>query len=361
MGEISVIQLIDSLNVGGAEMVSVNIANTLSKSGLNSHICATRSEGDLKEKICEEVGFLFLQREKFFDIKALKSFSKYIKKHSISIIHAHSTSLYFAIQIKLLNRDVKVIWHDHYGISSDYSNRPKRIIKFCSRYVSTILSVNTSLKNWAEKELKCKNVIYLPNFADLKVHTKVLTTLKGTDNKRITIIAGLRPQKDHLNLFKAFKTVNEQYPEWTLHVVGKDYEDTYSDKLHSFIKSNNLSNRVFFYGVRKDVDNILEQTEISVLSSKSEGLPVALLEYGLSKTPAIVTDVGLCKEVLHNDLLVAPAGVSDKLANVIKYLISNEKIRKDEGMRFYNRVKNIYGKENYVQKLIGIYEGTSKK
>jgi glycosyltransferase involved in cell wall biosynthesis len=47
----------------------------------------------------------------------------------------------------------------------------------------------------------------------------------------------------------------------------------------------------FVYGSQQDVENILNQATIAVLSSQSEGLPVALLEYGLYK-PVVVTAVG---------------------------------------------------------------------
>jgi glycosyltransferase involved in cell wall biosynthesis len=48
----------------------------------------------------------------------------------------------------------------------------------------------------------------------------------------------------------------------------------------------------FVYGSLQDVENILNQATIAVLSSQSEGLPIALLEYGLHKKPVVVTAVG---------------------------------------------------------------------
>ena len=48
---IKVLQIIDSLNPGGAEMMAVNIANALQETGVDAHICATRVEGSLKSNI----------------------------------------------------------------------------------------------------------------------------------------------------------------------------------------------------------------------------------------------------------------------------------------------------------------------
>ena len=62
--KIRVLQLIDSLQVGGAEVLAVNISNSLSKQGIVSHLCATRTEGPLKENLDPTVEYLFLERKK---------------------------------------------------------------------------------------------------------------------------------------------------------------------------------------------------------------------------------------------------------------------------------------------------------
>ena len=49
MNDLGVIQVIDSLDAGGAEVLAVNIANALSETGMNSHLCVTRKEGVLKK------------------------------------------------------------------------------------------------------------------------------------------------------------------------------------------------------------------------------------------------------------------------------------------------------------------------
>ena len=74
-----VIQIIDSLNTGGAEVLAVNIANSLSKKNVNSYICATRQEGKLLTSIDANTGYLFLNRRKKIDFKSLFLFKNYLK------------------------------------------------------------------------------------------------------------------------------------------------------------------------------------------------------------------------------------------------------------------------------------------
>ena len=137
--KIKVLQLIDSLQVGGAEVLAVNIANALSKQGLVSHLCATRTEGPLKENIEQAVGYLFLERKKTVDIKSIKKLKKYIKKNNISIIHAHSTSYFIAICVKFIYPKLKIVWHDHYG-KSEFLNKTSRLsIQFISFAFSGVI------------------------------------------------------------------------------------------------------------------------------------------------------------------------------------------------------------------------------
>jgi glycosyltransferase involved in cell wall biosynthesis len=280
--KLKVLQIIDSLNVGGAEVLAVNIANGLSKYTVESHICVTRKEGPLKKKISSRVGYLFLNRTTTIDFKAILKLNTYINKNKIQIVHAHSTSSFIAFCIKLLQPKIKIIWHNHTGAYIYLSGNKLRVLKICANFINVIINVNKDLDNWSKNILKHKNSRYVPNFSnfnDLSLSTK----LKGTKDKRITCLANFREVKDHLNLLKAFKIVLETNAEWTLHLVGKNYEDAYSTSILSFIDRHQLGENIFLYGMCSDIKNILKQTEIGVLSSKSEGLPISLLEYGLSK------------------------------------------------------------------------------
>ena len=128
-----VIQLIDSLDAGGAERVAVNLANALSTEIDSAFLCATRKEGLLKESISSDVGYLFLNKQKAIDLRAIKSLNVFVKVNNINIIHAHSSSFFLATIVKILNRKVSIVWHDHYGNSEFLNVRKHGALKLCSR------------------------------------------------------------------------------------------------------------------------------------------------------------------------------------------------------------------------------------
>jgi glycosyltransferase involved in cell wall biosynthesis len=293
-----VLQLIDSLDAGGAERMAVSIANMLSETIERSYLCTTRQEGLLKSTLKPEVSYLFLNKQGKIDIVAIMALKRYIKKEQINIIHAHSTSFFMATLMKWLRPGLKIVWHDHYGNSNYLQERNYGVLKFCSGYFSLILSVNSVLECWAKHYLKCPLVIFLPNFPVQFRDTLPVTHLKGQLGKRVLCLANMRPQKDHHTLINAFRKVHNDYPEWTLHCVGQDFKDNYSKSIYALVNDLNLKNQIYFYGSCPDTDYVIQQSDIGVLSSASEGLPLALLEYGLGSLPVVATDVGDCRSAL---------------------------------------------------------------
>ncbi|APY07536.1 hypothetical protein BWZ20_04150 [Winogradskyella sp. J14-2] len=352
-----VLQLIDTLDAGGAERMAVNLANALSGSVDASYLCATRKEGLLKESLDKDVRFLFLKKKGTFDIKAMLRLHAFIKSEKINIIHAHSSSFFLATLVSLFLNNIKVIWHDHYGDSEYLSKRPRSILKLCSYFFSHSFAVNDTLLQWAKKHLNNSSVSYLPNFIIFEKHSLLKTKLKGQRGKRIVCLANLRPQKDHFNLIEAFSKIEKKFPEYTLHCVGASFNDDYSKKVYSLVKSLQLSHKVFFYGSCADVKAMLSHCNIGVLSSKSEGLPLALLEYGEARLAVAATNVGDCKKVVRSGLsgLLVPKENSVALAKALEDLITNKIESKNMGLALRDTVYNKYSQFATLKLVLGVY------
>ena len=349
-----ILQIIDSLNVGGAEVLAVNIANGLSEKGVDSFLCATRKEGDLKVNINEKVNYIFLNKKKSIDILAVFRLKKYIKKHEIQIIHAHTTSSFIAFCVKLIHPNIKLIWHNHTGAYINLSGKKLRILKWYSRYIDYIISVNKELDSWSKLVLNHKNGAYISNFPVFSNQHKK-TKLKGIKDKKIVCLAGLREVKDHINLLKAFVVVRNNFPEWTLHLIGKDYEDICSENIKLFIKEQDLETHVFLYGVQSDIKYILSQASLGVLSSKNEGLPISLLEYGLANLPILVTNVGECKNVINNANAIVESEDSIKFAKALMYIIESKEIKEQIRQSLNETVQQKFSKEAIIKELIYTY------
>ena len=353
-----VIQIIDSLEAGGAERMAVSIANGLSEK-TTSFLCSTRKEGQLKNAVQAEVNYCYLNKKRRLDIKAFLSLRSFIKKNDISLVHAHSSSFFIAVLMKMFNPSLRLIWHIHLGSFYKLSKSKLFFFKLFSRFFSAIIVVNSTLEKWVSEQWKHPAVYYLPNFPSIpSVSEKSNDQLQGEKGKRIICLANLRPEKDHLNLLKAFAKVKNIYPDWSLHMVGNDLNDAYSDKIKVYVKEHDLQKNVHFYGSLSNIPEILSQCEIGVLSSSSEGLPLSLLEYGMCSLAVVATHVGDCYKVIpdiEKGVLVPPRD-PESLADGIMTYIKNEKIRKEKAKNINDHIKNKYTKKRFIEALIGIYE-----
>ena len=352
-----VLQLIDSLHTGGAERVAVNFANALVSHVENSYLCTTREEGLLKENISRNVHYLFLNKKSTIDFKAIKMLSHYIRANNIGIFHAHSSSFFLGTIIKILNPKIALIWHEHYGNREHASFISNVILKICSYFFSAIIAVNNSLKARSERKLLTKDVYVISNYPKFDSGSKE-TTLHGEMGKRIVCLANLRPDKDHINLLKAFIEVCKFQPDWSLHLIGHFYMDEYYKSIKGFIESNGLEKRVFIYGSCADAFHILRQSTIGVLSSKSEGLPLALLEYGLAKLPVVATNVGDCNQVISNknEGCLVNSKNHEALAEALLYYIDNTDLRKKVAQNLHSKVLASFSESSILELLIKIYK-----
>ena len=116
-----------------------------------------------------------------------------------------------------------------------------------------------------------------------------------------------------------------------------------------------MSKRVFFYGLCTDIKFILSQTSIGVLSSESEGLPLALLEYGLAKIPVLVTDVGQCKVVVKNTEALVEAKNSAKFAKKITNIVLNSNLKNKIMVDLNKTIIENYSREYTIKKLKKVY------
>jgi len=356
-----VLTLIDSLIAAGAERMAVNIANLLADEGIGSHLCATRVGGPLEEFIGDEVLFFVANKKGVLDISALNRIGRYIKNNHINIIHAHSSSIYWGFILKLLFPEVKLVWHDHFGLSEQIYKRPSFWLKRVSSIVDHAFVVNEKLYDFATAILKMplNKVSFLANFAslDISYHNQV----ELPDNNcypKLLCLANLRRQKDHDNLLYAFAEVAKAYPNARLYLVGGHFGDEYYRHLNKRIeKEESLRKRVFILGSRNDVAGILAGCDIGILSSLSEGLPVALLEYGSALLPVVCTDVGDCGFVLDKGRCgeLVPAHNSKALADAIIYVLENGGQAQKKAALLKERIDLNFSRKGAGEKILKVY------
>jgi len=139
-----------------------------------------------------------------------------------------------------------------------------------------------------------------------------------SDRIQITYVGRLVKVKGVEYLIKAAIGLKHNF---RLLVVGDGPE------LQSLVELAAGDSRIMFMGFRSNVQDILAQTDIFVLPSLSEGVPLALLEAMASGCACIVTNIGLPIYHGRDGLVVEPKN-SSELALAIENLIDNVELRK---------------------------------
>jgi glycosyltransferase involved in cell wall biosynthesis len=352
--------LSDTLSAGGLERVSVMIANGLPPSHYRAHLCTTRRDGPLSGLVAPHVARLRLERRGRFDTRAIHRLTAYIRKHEIALLHAHGTALFIAVVASLIVPRVRVIWHDHFG-THEIERRPEWLYRMAVRRAHGVIAVTEPLAEWARHSLNVPGdrVWYVPNFAgDLPAGKPGRPTLPGKPGFRIACVANMRPQKDHPNLIRAMREIVREVPEAHLLLFGAAADADYASTIWKEVEESGLSLSISWLGSRDDVGDVLRNCDIGVLSSASEGLPLALIEYGMSGLPVVATRVGQCAEVLDDGsagVLVAP-GAPGELAAAIVSLLKSPKDRAAAGVRLRDRVRRLYNQDRAIEQVCAIYD-----
>lgn len=350
-----ILQLIDSLDAGGAERMAVNYANALQKNISFSGLCTTRKEGQLRELLSSEVAYLFLEKKKTLDFKALFRLQSFVKKNRIEFIHAHSSSYFTAVLLKVLYPKIKIVWHDHFGARHLQPKNKNLSLKAASLFFNRVLTINFENKKWLEAFLYTAKINYFPNFIPIQNDSASPTKLNGEPNKRIVFLANLKNPKNHLQFLKVFYESKAVSSNWSLHLIGNDYEDGYAGAIKMFIKDKQLENNVFLYGSCIDTFAILNQATIGVLCSTYEGFPVTILEYAMSKLAVLSTNVGFCSEIIEdgkNGFLFSPDD-NEQIKNKLTLMIENsENIIGTFAQNLYDKVLQNYTDDAVIRNYI---------
>lgn len=356
-----VMQITDWLEPGGKERVAVNLANMLPRDRFDSYLCTTRvSRGGLERILANDVGRLRLDRTRAVDISAMRRLVEFNVLHQIDVMHAHGSSLFLASLASLFAPHPAVVWHDHYG-PYRRDDRPAWLYRIAAARIDGVIAVNQALLDWSRERLRIapERTWYLPNFvAETRLVSAAPTVgLPGRRGNRVVCVAHLRPQKDHRTLLQAFAIVVRTVPDAHLLLLGGQSDGRYAAGLIELAESLDLRRSISFLGQRDDVPTVLAQSDVGVLSSESEGFPLALIEYGLAGLPAVSTNVGQCAEILDHGRsgLLVDGGDPRALAAALTDLLTDPERRRVLGGSLRARVRDHYTAGPLLERICGIY------
>jgi glycosyltransferase involved in cell wall biosynthesis len=200
------------------------------------------------------------------------------------------------------------------------------------------------------ERVPARKVLVIHNGIDVDRYCVAGTRRTGAPVHAVTV-GRLDPIKDQATMLRAVRLVVDQVPEFSLDIAG---DGPSRPGLEALCASLRLSGHVRFHGYRGEVSPYLAEADLFILSSVSEGIPLALLEAMACGLPAVTTDVGGLPEVVvpgETGWLVPPRS-PDALAEAMLRLLAEPVALDRMGRAARRRVEDQFN----LKKVVAEYE-----
>jgi glycosyltransferase involved in cell wall biosynthesis len=324
--------------IGGAQIHLRDISLQLKKDGHDVNVLVGEN-GMLVDKLLSEginVDVIPTLVRKISPVKDMQAFFKVrtkIKKIAPDIIGLHSSKAGIIGRLAAFGLKIPVVFTAHgWAFANGVSEKSKKVYilieKFLSPLVSKIITVS------AQDKLLAIKYNVASNEKQIVIHNGMPDIISSEEVKKdsecisIISIARFSHQKDHDTLIRAL--ANIENINWKLNLVGKGPAMAQSK---AKVKSLNLSSKVSFLGERDDIAALLHASDVFVLSTNWEGLPLSIIEAMRASLPVIATDVGGVSELVEdgvNGFLVDNKNVV-QLKEALEKLLTNSQLRYELG------------------------------
>jgi len=319
-----ILHVITSLYTGGAERLIVDLLPRLSLDGSNQVelLLLNGVETPFKQLLIQKgikIHCMSMTND-VYNPRKMFAVRRFLSSHHYDIIHTHNTACQLFVPLARLFGS-----HEGVLLTTEHSSANRRrshwwlqwLDKWMySRYEFIVCIADKAKDNLEAYTGRRDNIITINNGVDINRFIHPIKDISGQDSFIVTMVAALRIEKDHETLLKALRLLPQNY---RLRIVGGGPHEV-ADSVKNVCHQLGLDDRVDFMGLRQDIPDILEQSDINVLSSHWEGLSLSSIEGMASGRPFIASDVDGLREMVGGAGVLFKHGDDKDLAGKIMHL-----------------------------------------
>ncbi len=331
------------------------------------------SDGSKKIKYCDKSFSLSIKRRplRLGNIRAIYQLRKILNKENYDLIHCHTPMGGVVARLatkKLFKKNkLKVIYTAHGFHFFKGSSKLSWIFfynieKYLSKYSNAIITINkedyiTAKENFKSNIYLIDGVgVNLDNFSPVSYEdkNKLRNIYKYNENDFIIImVAEYTKNKNHKFLIESIKELSNSINNMKVLLagVGDEYES-----ISNLINSYGLNNTIYQLGYRRDIPSLLNISDVLVVCSYREGLPVNLIEAEACGVIPVATNIRGVKDVIDNEKFgyLYPINNKDLFIDKIKYIYNNKSNLSNLRNKIINRSKK-YSVELAIKNMDIIY------
>ncbi|PKP59295.1 glycosyltransferase [Candidatus Atribacteria bacterium HGW-Atribacteria-1] len=288
------------------------------------------------------------------------------EKPDIIISFSHIFNPYL-ILTKLFMRKIKVILTLHNYPSIDFVHFfEKTVYKLLLKQADRIITCSkicgedaiTRFNAPEDKVITIYNPVYIEKINNIKNEEIEDELFFKNNNPKIISVGALHYRKGFNYLLKAFKLIRENGINANLIILGEGSERT---NLEILVRDLNLENEVILPGYKANPYKYIKNSDIFVLPSLWEGLPLVLVEAMICEVPIIATicPSGVEELITHNvNGILVPSQDEKELANAIMDLLNNKGKAKELAKEGNKKIHDFDAKKTikeYEKEFIKVY------
>ncbi len=354
MAKETIIVIIDTLSRGGAETLLVGILPQLSQR--YKVILVTLSEQcdyDQNELVFYK-RYILGYKNKLSIPGCVRKLRRIIHDNHPQIIHSHL--LYSNIVARLAcPKNVQLFYSFHSEMSkSAFDN--SRILTFIEKNITrenhTLIAVSNEILMDYEKCIRMMhNKKVLTNYVGDEFTNR--TVKKYVPNKKLNLVTvgNIKVVKNHQFLVDAFKHLHGY--DICMDIYGTD-SGHLQKSLQEQVDANGLP--IKFKGLAFNVHDVLLKYDLFVLCSKSEGMPLSVLEAMASGLPLLLSDLPSLKNMTQHNALFFDVNDPLSFVALVKNILNDKYDLKKLAEHGVDIVRKHYSKTIYLKKLFSIYD-----
>ncbi|MGB6974722.1 MAG: glycosyltransferase [Terracidiphilus sp.] len=346
-----------SMEVGGAEVLVSQMCRSQRARGDEPTIYAVTTLGALGEKMREEGFTVHTQLgENLFE--GLRNLQRAFRETRPDVVHLHNTmpTIYGAPAARMAG--VRRVLTTRHSLVA----KPRRAVEelkyaaaavFCDWVVGICDATVTNLKSM--HLIAARKIVRVYN--GVSPITRVPESDRPAKGGFTLLFVGrLEPVKNHSLLLHAFAVAHAQNPDMRLWMVGDGSERA---RLEELAATLDVSSSVTFWGQQLDVAPFYSAADLFVMSSRSEGLPMSLLQALSVGLPSLVTEVGGMAEVVRfaDAGVTVPLGDPGRMAEAILRLAFHPGLRDAFASNAEQAFASHFTLEAMVSAYQSLYEG----
>lgn len=332
-----IIEIIPTLGTGGGEKFAIDLSNSFADAGHDCSIVTMYSPSkrdSLRHCVQDNVRTDTLNKRPGADFGCMFRLTRFIKKNSPDIVHAHLSAITYLLIAALVCRKTKFYATIHSEARREAGTKLSKWIRlflFKCKLVTPITISNKSEQSY--KDFYGHNAKIIPNGTMLPVvkeeissyYTKYKT---GVDHLFVHV-ASIQPVKNQILLINAFERLLSTGVNARLILIGR--VGKYGKDIYEQIKPH-FSDKIIHLGEHGDICSILSACDAFCLSSKMEGMPITIIEALSVGCIPIVTPVGGCTDLINDGVngFIADDTSTEGYLNAMKRYIDTDYSKKQE-------------------------------